>query len=156
MGFGIFWPIENGGFSYCQVGSYEVTQLWQKPHGSDALAARKAPALVGVRTSAASADWKRSEKKKKKRDAVRSWYQFFDGEYPPIKQLTNKTINQPININKPTSQSIYEVRYPNPVILDAKIGPRTRGYWCRQNQRKTRPLLGPCSCATKHLSLHSR
>ena len=61
-----FWPIENSGFSYCQVGSYEVTQLWQKPLGSDdALAARKAPALVGVRTSAASADWKRSGKKKK-------------------------------------------------------------------------------------------
>jgi hypothetical protein len=74
----------------------EATWIWCAQN------ARKAPALVGVRTSAASADWKRSGKKK--RDAVRSWYQFFDGEYPSIKQLTNQTINQPIN--QQTDQTI--------------------------------------------------
>lgn len=42
------------GIFHCQVGSYEVTQIWQKPFGSDAQLV--APAWVAVRTSAASAD----------------------------------------------------------------------------------------------------
>ena len=126
-----FWPIEHGGCSYCQVGSYEVTQLWQKPLGSDALKTlgrhlrwlawgHQQPQLTG------------NDPGKKKRDAVRSWYQFFDGEYPSIKQLTNQTINQPINqstnqpTNRPANQfircNIPILSFWTPRLVPARVG----------------------------------